>query len=57
MRYMYDDEDLYLWDFDGYNNKELGMTYKEVFNCEFKKAGHAFILAAMLEDQIKDILI
>lgn len=40
---------IYLWDFDGYNYEELGMSLKDVLNCPNKKMGHAFVLAAMLE--------
>jgi hypothetical protein len=42
-------KDLYLVDFDAYRHKQLGMTYKDVINCETKKMGHAFVLAMMLE--------
>jgi hypothetical protein len=38
-----------LWDFDGYNHRELGMSYEDVVNCETRKCGHAFVLAMMLE--------
>lgn len=40
---------LYLWDFDGYNHVDLGMTLKQVLNCKDRKMGHAFVLARMLE--------
>ena len=43
------DKNLYLVDFDAYRHKELGMTYKEVVNCETRKMGHAFVLAMALE--------
>lgn len=46
------DEDIYLWDFDGYNHKEEGMVYDEVVNCENKKMGHAFVLYGMLTGKI-----
>jgi hypothetical protein len=50
LKEMYDaGEELWLWDYDGYNHKALGMTYKEVINCESRKMGHAFVLAMMLE--------
>lgn len=42
-------EDLYLLDFDGYDHKELGMTYDEVIDSEKRKMGHAFVLAMLLE--------
>lgn len=43
---------IYLWDFDGYNHKKLGMSYQDVINCEKRKMGHAFILAMLLEDYL-----
>jgi len=49
MEYMYGEQDLYLWDFDGYNHKALDMSYDEVVNSETKKMGHAFVLAMALE--------
>ena len=42
-------KDLYIRDFDGYNNKELGMSYDDVINCESRKMGHGFVLAMLLE--------
>lgn len=42
-------EDVVLWDFDGYNHIEEGMTFDEVANCPNRKMGHAFVLAMMLE--------
>lgn len=38
-----------LWDFDGYDHHQLGMTLKEVLNDPKRKMGHAFVLAMMLE--------
>ncbi len=49
MEYESSEKDLYLWDFDGYNHKELGMSYDEVVNCKERKMGHAFVLAMILE--------
>ena len=43
------ERDLYLWDFDGYNHKELGLTYDEVINNPDRKMGHAFVLGMLLE--------
>lgn len=43
--------ELWLWDFDGYDHRALGMTYEEVLNHPRKKMGHAFVLAMMLEGQ------
>jgi len=45
-------EDLYLLDFDGYDHKELDMSYDDVINCEKRKMGHAFVLAMLLEKYI-----
>jgi hypothetical protein len=42
-------KDLYIRDFDGYNNKELGMSYDDVINCESRKMGHGFVLAMLLD--------
>jgi hypothetical protein len=53
MTYELAEEDLYLWDFDGYNHKELDMTYDEVVNSETRKMGHAFVLAMILENFTK----
>ena len=43
---------IYLWDFDGYNNKALGMSLVDVLNCPDKTMGHAFVLARMLEKNV-----
>lgn len=45
-------QDIWLWDFDGYDYRELGMTLKEVVNCPFRKMGHAFVLLMLLTDQL-----
>ncbi len=41
--------ELWLWDFDGYDHRKIGYTYRQVFNDPNRKAGHAFVLAALLE--------
>jgi len=41
--------ELILWDFDGYDHHELGMTLKEVLNDPTRKMGHAFVLAMILK--------
>jgi len=41
--------DLALRDFDGYRHDVLGMSFKDVVECESMKMGHAFVLAMMLE--------
>lgn len=43
--------ELWLWDFDGYDHRKLGMTYRQVLNCETRKMGHAFVLAMLLENK------
>lgn len=42
-------QDIGLRDFDGYNHRDLNMSYEEVLNNPNKKMGHAFVLAMMLE--------
>ena len=44
-----DGKDLYIRDFDGYNNKELEMSYDDVTNCESRKMVHGFVIAMLLE--------
>jgi hypothetical protein len=44
-----ENKDLYLWDFDGYNHKTLGLTYEQVINDPNRKMGHAFVIAMLLE--------
>jgi hypothetical protein len=48
------DKDLYLQDFDGYNHKKLEMSYHDVLHCESRKMGHAFVLAMILDQYLKD---
>lgn len=45
--------DLYLWDFDAYNHKDLGLTYDQVINDPTRKMGHAFVLAMLLDGFIQ----
>jgi hypothetical protein len=42
-------QDLYLWDFDGYNHKVYNLSYEEVINTPDRKMGHAFVIAMLLE--------
>lgn len=44
--------EIWLWDFDGYDHRKIGYTYADVFNDPNRKAGHAFILAVLLEREI-----
>lgn len=37
-----------LFDFDGYDHRRLGMSFKDVINCKTRICGHAFVLAIML---------
>jgi hypothetical protein len=41
--------DLILLDYDAYDHRALGITYKDVLNNPDRKMGHAFVLAMMLE--------
>lgn len=41
-----------LSDFDGYNNFNYNLNYKQVVNNKNKKMGHAFVIAMLLEDLI-----
>lgn len=44
---------VYIFDFDGYDHKALGMTYDDVLNNRHRKMGHGFVLAEMLEEALK----
>jgi hypothetical protein len=44
---------LYLWDFDGYNHKDCGLSFDQVINDPNHKMGHAFVIAMMLEGHIE----
>lgn len=44
-----ENQNLYLWDFDGYDHKALNLTYDEVINNPERKMGHAFVIAMLLE--------
>jgi hypothetical protein len=39
---------LTLFDFDGYDHRQLGMSFKDVIHCSTRICGHAFVLAIML---------
>lgn len=39
---------LTLFDFDGYDHRKLGMSFKDVIHCSTRICGHAFVLAIML---------
>lgn len=43
---------LILWDFDCYDFRARGMTWKDVMNNDKDKAGHGFVLAMMLEGEL-----
>ena len=45
-------ETLYLWDFDGYDHKTLGMSYEDVINNPNKSLGHAFVIGMLLEGKL-----
>lgn len=44
------EQDIWLWDFDGYDYKKLNMSLDDVVNSTTRKMGHAFVLAMMLEE-------
>ena len=43
------DDDIYLWDFDGYNHRANNMSWEDVVHNDSRPMGHAFVLAMMLE--------
>jgi hypothetical protein len=45
--------DVYLWDFDGYNHKELNLSYEDVINNPHRSMGHGFVVAMLLEGYLK----
>lgn len=50
LKKMYEELDkLFLWDYDGYNHKRLGMTYDDVLDHEERSFGHSFVIAMLLE--------
>jgi len=44
-------EEIWLWDFDGYDFRSKNMSYEDVLLSETRKMGHAFVLAMMLDGQ------
>lgn len=53
LKYIYEHEkEIYLWDFDGYDHKSVGMSYDQVINNPTKTMGHAFVLAMLLEKHL-----
>lgn len=42
-------DELLLVDFDGYDHRQMGMSYSDVLNNPSRPMGHAFVLAMMLE--------
>jgi hypothetical protein len=46
------ERDVYLRDFDGYNNKKVGMSYEDVIHNVCRPMGHAFILAMMVDEYL-----
>ena len=51
---LFDEGPLYLWDFDGYNYREQGLSYKEVIENPNRSLGHGFVIAMLLEDYIDE---
>jgi hypothetical protein len=53
LKEMYEtEEELWLWDFDGYNHRALNMNWDQVKNNPSKKMGHAFVLGMLLEGRL-----
>ena len=50
------DGEVILWDYDGYDHRKIGMTYKDVVDCPTRKCGHAFVLAMMLDGELEKSL-
>lgn len=46
-------ERIALWDFDGYDHKNRGMSYEDVVNSEKYKCGHAFVVYGLLTNKLK----
>lgn len=44
--------DLWLWDFDGFNHRQLNMSLQDVIDRPERKMGHAFVLAGMLTEYV-----
>ena len=45
-----------LWDFDAYDHRAMGMSWRDVVNSSERKMGHAFVLAMMLDNQLEEAL-
>ncbi len=43
------EDDIYLWDFDGYNHRYFNIDFDYVINDPTKTMGHAFVIAMLLE--------
>lgn len=41
-------DDVWLWDYDGYDHIALGMRLRDVLQCKTRKMGHAFVLLSLL---------
>lgn len=42
-------QDIYLLDFDGYNNKMMGLSYDDVINNDKKVMSHAFVISMIID--------
>jgi hypothetical protein len=42
-------DEIWLWDFDGYDRRKFGMSLIDALTDPTKKMGHAFVLAMMLK--------
>jgi len=45
-------QDLWLWDFDGYDHHRNKLSYRDVVNDPKKTMGHAFVIAMVLENDL-----
>jgi hypothetical protein len=55
LRKLHRKQNIVLWDYDGYDHRELNMTLTDVLNNPYKIMGHAFVLAILLEMEDRKI--
>lgn len=54
LKRMYEaDDDLVLWDLDGYDHRALGLSYDQVINDPNRTMGHAFVIGMLLEGYLQ----
>lgn len=49
---IWDGVEIYLFDFDGYDNSRLNLSYAQVIENPKRKMGHGFVLSAMLNREL-----